>query len=239
MFADALLDSHHQTRRGWATLTSFGIQIIFIACLLIIPLLYTQVLPNWKSVTPVAMPRLGVASIQPVAQTQSVSGGQSIFSARRLDILLRPQIARLGGHSDNSDGPPEVSFRNEGNGDSASPYGVLNGIGNVAPQIIIPKHPQENDARRKSVMMEGSLIHRVEPIYPPIARSTRIQGNVLLAAVIGKDGTVQNLQVVNGHPMLVRAALEAVRQWRYRPYVLNGAPIEVDTQISVNFILAQ
>jgi protein TonB len=61
----------------------------------------------------------------------------------------------------------------------------------------------------------------------------------MLMAVIGKDGTVQNLQVVSGHPMLARAALDAVRQWRYRPYILNGSPIEVDTQISVNFRLTQ
>jgi len=88
-------------------------------------------------------------------------------------------------------------------------------------------------------MMEGSLIHRVEPIYPPIARAAGIQGSVIIAAVIGTDGVVEKLQVVSGHPMLTKAALNAVSQWRYRPYFLNGAPIEVDTQITVNFILAR
>lgn len=87
--------------------------------------------------------------------------------------------------------------------------------------------------------MEGSLIHRVEPIYPSLARTARVQGAVVIAAVIGKDGMVERLQVVSGHPLLIQAAIDAVRQWRYRPYILNGAPIEVDTQITVNFILAR
>ena len=86
-------------------------------------------------------------------------------------------------------------------------------------------------------MLEGSLIRRVQPLYPPLARSARIQGSVVLAAVISKDGTMENLKLLSGHPMLVPAALQAVSQWRYRPYVLNGEAIEVETQITVNFIL--
>ncbi len=86
-------------------------------------------------------------------------------------------------------------------------------------------------------MMEGYLVHRVQPEYPPLARSARIQGSVELSALISKQGTIENLQVRSGHPMLVSAAVNAVRQWRYRPYVLNGEPVEVETQITVNFIL--
>ena len=88
-------------------------------------------------------------------------------------------------------------------------------------------------------MLEGSLIRRVQPVYPPLARNARIQGSVVLAAVISKAGTIENLTLITGHPMLVPAALQAVRQWRYRPYILNGEAIEVDTQITVNFILGQ
>jgi protein TonB len=82
------------------------------------------------------------------------------------------------------------------------------------------------------------LIRQIKPQYPPLARQARIQGQVILQAVIGKDGKVQNLHLISGHPMLVPAAMEAVKQWRYRPYYLNGAPVEVDTQIVVNFTLA-
>ncbi len=86
--------------------------------------------------------------------------------------------------------------------------------------------------------MEANLVHRVQPAYPPLARAARIQGAVVLQAIISKNGTIQNLQVLNGHPMLVRAAIDAVQQWRYRPYFLNGEPVEVETQITVNFILS-
>jgi protein TonB len=87
-------------------------------------------------------------------------------------------------------------------------------------------------------MLQGSLIRRVEPQYPPLARTARIQGPVILEAVISKEGTMQNLRLVSGHPMLVPAAINAVSQWRYRPYILNGEAIEVETQITVNFLLA-
>jgi len=86
-------------------------------------------------------------------------------------------------------------------------------------------------------MSEGDLIHKVLPTYPPLARSVRIQGQVVLQAVISKQGAIENLRMVAGHPMLVPAAIEAVRQWRYRPYVLNNEPVEVETQITVNFSL--
>ena len=87
-------------------------------------------------------------------------------------------------------------------------------------------------------MMEGNLIYKVPPIYPAIAKSARVQGPVVLRAVISRTGTIENLQVLSGHPLLVRAAVEAVQQWRYRPYILNGEPVEVETQVIVNFLLA-
>jgi protein TonB len=78
----------------------------------------------------------------------------------------------------------------------------------------------------------------VTPQYPPLAKQARIQGSVVLHAVIGKDGKVQNLQLVSGHPMLTQSAIQAVKQWQYKPYYLNGQPVEVDTNITVNFSLA-
>ena len=86
--------------------------------------------------------------------------------------------------------------------------------------------------------MEGNLIYRVQPEYPALAKLARIQGSVALRAVISKQGTIENLQAVSGPPLLIKAAVDAVRQWRYRPYVLNGDPVEVDTQITVNFTLS-
>jgi len=90
-----------------------------------------------------------------------------------------------------------------------------------------------------SHMDPGTLVHQVQPPYPEAARITRTQGTVQIAAIIARDGTISNLHVVSGPPMLVAAAVDAVRQWRYRPYILNGQPVEVETQISVNFTLGQ
>ena len=86
-------------------------------------------------------------------------------------------------------------------------------------------------------MLQGSLVRRVEPVYPPIARTARVEGPVVLEAIISKEGTMKNLRLISGHPLLVPAAIEAVSQWRYKPYLLNGEAIEVETQITVNFIL--
>jgi protein TonB len=87
-------------------------------------------------------------------------------------------------------------------------------------------------------MMEGNLILRVQPLYPPLARQARIQGQVVLRAVISRNGAIENLQVLGGHPMLVQSAINAVKQWRYRPYSLNGEAVEVETQVTVNFVLS-
>jgi protein TonB len=87
-------------------------------------------------------------------------------------------------------------------------------------------------------MSEGDLIRKTQPTYPPLARSARIQGIVVLQAIISKQGTIENVTVLTGHPMLIPAAIDAVRQWRYRPYILNNEPVEVETQITVNFSLA-
>jgi protein TonB len=78
----------------------------------------------------------------------------------------------------------------------------------------------------------------VQPVYPPLARQARIQGKVLLQAVISKDGSIENLRLINGHPMLTQAAMDAVKQWKYKPYLLNGEPVEVETQVEVNFTLS-
>ena len=80
-------------------------------------------------------------------------------------------------------------------------------------------------------------MRKVLPTYPPLARSARIQGVVVLQAMISKLGTIENLRLLSGHPMLAPAAIDAVQQWRYRPYILNGEPVEVETQITVNFSL--
>jgi protein TonB len=115
--------------------------------------------------------------------------------------------------------------------------GVIGGIISSTP-VAVPKVATPQRVRVSQGVSQGLLIHQVKPNYPPLARQARIQGSVVLQAVIAKDGSIQGLHLVSGHPMLAPAAIEAVKQWRYKPYFLNGEPVEVETQITVNFTLA-
>jgi periplasmic protein TonB len=89
-----------------------------------------------------------------------------------------------------------------------------------------------------SGISSGLLLAKIEPVYPPVARQARVQGTVVLTAIIGKDGLIKDLSLVSGHPLLVPAAIDSVKQRKYRPYLLNGHPVEVQTQVQINFTLA-
>ncbi len=115
--------------------------------------------------------------------------------------------------------------------------GVIGGIISSTP-VAVPKVATPQRVRVSQGVSNGLLIRKVQPAYPPLARQARIQGQVLLQAQISKDGTIENLQLISGHPMLAPAAIEAVKQWRYKPYMLNGEPVAVDTQVVVNFTLS-
>lgn len=104
--------------------------------------------------------------------------------------------------------------------------------------VEIPARPAAVRPLLISHLAEANLLRRVHPIYPAIARQAGVQGIVELRAIISKTGTIENLVVVSGHPMLSAAAIEAVKQWRYRPYLLNNEPVEVETEITVNFLLS-
>jgi protein TonB len=115
--------------------------------------------------------------------------------------------------------------------------GVIGGIISSTP-VAVPKVATPQRVRVSLGVSQGLLVKRVQPNYPPLARQARIQGQVLLQAEISKDGTIENLRLISGHPMLAPAAIEAVKQWRYRPYMLNGEPVAVETQVQVNFTLS-
>jgi protein TonB len=114
--------------------------------------------------------------------------------------------------------------------------GVIGGIISSTPMVPRVATPQR--VRVSQGVTQGLLIRKIQPAYPPLARQARIQGTVLLQAEISRDGTIENLRLISGHPMLAPAAIEAVKQWRYKPYILNGEPVEVETQITVNFTLS-
>ena len=132
--------------------------------------------------------------------------------------------------------PPGIG-PDDGRQSPVNQWGI--GLDDSRPQPARPvERPQRPQRIFEGHIEPAMLIYRVEPIYPPLARQIRLSGSVQLHAIIATDGSIQSLQVVSGHPLLLQSALDAVRQWRYRPTVLDGQPVEVDTYITVIYSLA-
>jgi protein TonB len=237
MFDDMIYSSwDERSRRGLSALTSFALQGLAAGILLLFSLFRPTGLPSFHSLsTPVSLGQ--PATEAPVARAHSFATS----SPSSVTIFLRPSPRFSFSRQDASnDGPPQVGLPGPyipGVASSGGPGGVFTGL-NVGTRPIMPTAPVPV-AHPISVshMSEGDLVRKILPTYPALARSARIQGQVVLQAVISKQGAIENLQVVTGHPMLVPAAIEAVRQWRYRPYILNNEPVEVETRITVNFSL--
>jgi protein TonB len=120
------------------------------------------------------------------------------------------------------------------------PPSVAGVVSNTVPSILtsapVPKlEVTAQPIRISSGSAQQLVVHQVVPRYPTAARQLHVQGTVVLQAVIGKDGSVQSLHALTGHPLLIPAAVDAVKQWRFKPYNLNGVPVEADTQINVKF----
>lgn len=243
MFAESMTEISwaQRAQRRWTTLTSFALQVLLIGLLLIIPLWKTVGLPDGR----VLQPPISWSAPTPPSR-QIVRHPTAILNQSNLAdnvLIAPPSIPPHVRRIDELQPPPQVSYNNGQGVNGSTGPGARNGVWNAVNEALNGATPPPAPAVaakptfRTSQMLQGSLIRRVEPVYPALARIARIQGMVVLAAVISKQGTIQHLQVLSGHPLLVNAALEAVSQWRYRPYVLNGDVIEVETQITVNFKL--
>ena len=242
MFADSLLDHQWENRshRGWTTLVSFGLQALGVAVVLALPLIYTQGLPAIHLVSigaPIGPPR----GRQPATGAHHQPTNPSQSNLFRGIVVAPPtipsQVSHVVDDASAQDAPPCPTCVAGSTGSMSDGNSIINSFGanaNIAP----PPRPPTAHPPRISHMMEGNLIYRVQPVYPPLARAARIQGSVQLRAIISRTGTIENLQAISGPPMLVGAAIDAVRQWRYRPYLLNGDPVEVETQVTVNFSLS-
>jgi periplasmic protein TonB len=238
MFAESMLETSwgERSRRGWMTLTSFGLQVVVIGILISVPFLTTVAIPLARTVsTPITMRRN--AGTVPTNHRRASSGVTVISPGARLMMPGRIPTTITPGDDRESQITTVGSGSIENVGvDFGAPTGIPLPITGTRPVMPIPAAPTVHPFRA-STMLQGSLVQRVEPAYPPLARAARIQGPVILDAVISKAGSIEHLQIVSGHRMLVPAALEAVSQWRYRPYILNGEAIEVETRITVNFVL--
>ena len=240
MFAESILETSwaQRTQRSWTTFTSLGLQVLVIGVLLIIPLWRTVGLPEGRVLpTPLSW-GAPPPPVRQVVHERMTTLHQSNLAVTVL--IAPPSIPSLVRMIDEVQPPPQITYDgvSANTAGPGSKDGVWNAVNEAINRVTPPPAPTVSKPRfRASQMLQGSLIQRVEPVYPPLARTARIQGPVVLAAVISKAGTIEHLQALSGHPMLVKAALEAVSQWRYRPYVLNGEVIEVETQITVNFKL--
>ena len=246
MFEDSLVDDRIRTHRGATTVLSFLLQVALVGIVLLIPLIFTQALPlNVTTMTALAAPPPPPPPPPPAAAKAAPTPPKpSPVETKALTVPLKiPQkIAEVHDEptpEQNAGPPPSIAGIPGGvpGGVAGGTMGgvvggVMSGIGTAVPKVATPKR-----VRVSQGVSEGLLVHKVTPQYPPIAKSARVQGAVVLQASIGKDGTIQNLKVVSGHPMLSQAAIEAVKQWKYKPYFLNGQPVDVDTTITVNFTL--
>jgi periplasmic protein TonB len=240
MFADFSTDSEWQnhSHRGWTTLISFAAQAVAVGSLLLLPLFYTEGLPRLALLAPLLAPAPPPAT-PPTPRPSSPSTPQSNLMGSR---LMSPPVipATVTILTETTPPPPMIDPSaagvGHGIGDAQGRGTVLGSV--LGSELALALPPPAIHHPRVSRMMEGNLIHRVQPDYPVLARQVRVQGQVVLRAMISREGAIENLQVVSGHPMLIPAAVAAVRQWRYRPYVLNGEPVEVETEVKVNFVLS-
>ena len=217
--------------------------MVLLTLLILLPLAYTDHLPRFEWKTAILGPPPDRQKIEVKAETQSSTGSASIYhrvfiaAPRRLpDALPAAEPLAL-------EAPPGVVA---GTGDNRS--GILSALGPIMEKLSAPLPisavPKQNNTPavpiRVSIGVQmAKLVKQVIPVYPPMAKMMRISGVVHLVGVIGKDGRVERLQVISGHPILALAAREAVQQWIYRPTLLSGEPVEVTAPIDVNFTLTQ
>jgi protein TonB len=209
--------------------------------MVLMPLIFTEALPKQQLMTflvapppPPPPPPPAAAPVKIVKQIQT----DIVNGALRTPTKIPQKIQMIK----EDEAPPAMASSGVVGGvpggiPGGQMGGVIGGIISSTP-VAVPKVATPQRVRVSAGVTSGLLVRRVNPVYPPLARQARIQGQVVLRAQIGKDGSIQNLQLVSGHPMLVQSALDAVKQWKYKPYLLNGEPVEVDTEVLVNFTLS-
>jgi periplasmic protein TonB len=238
MFEDSLVESGNRIRRKnkfWS-LVAFLLNTGALLALAIWPLLHPEALPRQVMATlmvapsppPAPPPAAPAAKVQAKAQMlmSEFRATSRIPKVKQVDEAAMPQpMIGVQGMEGLSNGIP---------GGIGS---IINDAGTRQATVVRPKAP--NSLSVSSGVMAGYLLTKTLPQYPAIPRTARIQGTVVLQATVSKSGSIENLRVIGGPPMLQQAAMDAVRSWRYKPYLLNGEPVEVETTINVVFRLGE
>lgn len=251
MFEQTFVEGTAKTRKPWTVVLSFFLQVVIIGILVLIPLIYTETLPRAQLTSFLVAPPPPPPPPPPpqAAPPKVVKVIPRQFDANKL--LAPKQIPKEIAMIKEDELPPPsagvvggVAGGVPGGAVGGVIGGIIGGVPSAAPPPPPPPpKPVEKPVTPQRIRVGGNvqaanLIRKVTPVYPPLAKQARIQGTVRFTAIIGKDGTIQNLQLVQGHPLLVQAAQDAVKQWVYKPTLLNGEPVEVVTQIDVNFTLS-
>lgn len=254
MFESSFVDSG-KTRRPWMVLAGAVFEAALIGVVILVPLLFVETLPERGLFKALMLAPVPMAPPAPPPPMIAKRVPKAAVVARKFNpaVLVSPVVV-----------PKEVAIISEApalqtdmvsGGVPGGIPGVAGGMGNgvmgsavavappppppPAPKVVVAAAP--SGPKQITVggdVEEAMLLHQVRPVYPAMARAARITGTVRMKAVIGTDGTIKNLTAMSGHPMLVDAAMNAVRQWVYKPTVLDGVLMEVNTEIVVHFNLA-
>ena len=247
MFEQTFVEGNVKTKTPFTVMVSFIFQCFLIGVAILIPLIYTDTLPagqltSFLVAPPPPPPPPPPPEAAPVQKIVRVAPRQ--FDAGRLMApkSIPKNIAMI---TEDELPPPTPASGVVGGIAGGFGGGTIGGIIGSVPMAAPP--PPEIKAAPKPVVpqripvggnvQQAKLVNQPKPAYPPLARQARIQGTVRFTAIIGVDGRIQNLTLVSGHPLLVPSAQAAVKQWVYQPTLLNGEPVEVVTQIDVNFTL--
>ena len=243
MFEDMVVSSANPTKtnKPWTVVVSMIFQSIFLGILILIPLIYTEALPKTMMATLLVAPPPPPPPPPPPAATPVVKVKPQVH-LMDAGKLVAPKVIPKEVKIIKEEAEPDMGAATggvpggvAGGSMGGTIGGVIGGMGGAPP----PPKPTQQRIRQGGSVQAALLVNKVQPVYPPLARQTRISGTVRLHAIISKSGSVESLEVISGHPLLVRAAMDAVQQWKYKPTLLNGEPVEVDTTIDVIFSLNQ
>ena len=219
------------TRSKYYTFFGALLNLGLLAALVLFPLLHPEALP--KSATTALL----LAPAPPPASPPPPSPARAHPVVREISEFLAPsRIPKQIRMAPDTAQPVPSGTRVQGmEAAGAAPAGLFDLVG--GPALPVVQAPLPKKVAVSQGVMAGNILVKPEPTYPAIAKAARIQGTVILSATISKSGTIENLTVVSGPQMLVPAAVDAVHNWRYRPYLLNGQPVEVQTLVNVTFTL--
>jgi periplasmic protein TonB len=236
MFEDSLVESRVavvSAEKRWTAVASAAVQVSLAAVVIALPLLHPEALPFHMDAPKVLMPV--IPKPLPVVETERVPSGSASSFAPPVETRALIFTQTTGIATATNDGPMLAPIGVGMGGPPGMPDGLGIGEGHGPAVSVVTPKPQAGPLRISSGLSEGMLLAPIRPVYPPIARAAGVQGTVVVEAVISKAGVIESLHIVSGPMMLQNAALEAIREARYRPYRLNGEPVEVQTTITVNF----